>query len=174
MDAVCVCVCVCVCVMFTGNIRAESENVCVWVWRNVFLMYLSCPHSVQDTDECVFKCSSCCTSYFFLPFMPPPPPPLSSSPLLLPSPPHCFYVSVTLWNMFAVSDVLYITGSILLVHGCAHFLILTNDWSAVSHHLFFLSTIKARVHLRFIPDRYAGWNIQAPKKSRQISCTLSF
>ena len=98
----------------------------------------------------------------------------SLSCLLLPSPPHCFYVSVTLWNMFAVSDVLYITGSILLVHGCAHFLILTNDWSAVSHHLFFLSTIKARVHLRFIPDRYAGWNIQAPKKSRQISCTLSF
>lgn len=55
----------------------------------MFLMYLSCPHSVQDTDECVFKCSSCCTSYFFLPFMSPlpllPPPPLSSplsSPLL--------------------------------------------------------------------------------------------
>ena len=131
--------CVCGCGGMCFSCPCHVHIVC----RTLMSVCLSAPPAAL----LIFSSLSCLLSPLL-------PSPLPSSPLL-PSPPLCFYVSVTLWNMFAVSDVLYITGAILLVHGGTHFLILMNDWSAVFTSSFFFfvaykSSSTSSVHSRQI------------------------
>lgn len=69
--------------------------------------------------------------------------------------------------MFAVSDVLYITGSILLVHGGTHFLILTNDWSAVFTSSFFFFVDYKSSSTSSVHSRQIRWKKYQCTKERQ-------